>query len=336
MTDTSSPLPSSTPRRRLWLTFFKWGLCLLVLAFVIWQGYKLSSKEELASLRIHFQWLIPAGLVYLIGWMPSVWFWRSLMKSCGADVPWRDSIRAYYCGHLGKYVPGKALVLVIRTALVKNAGCPPALAALTATCETLMMMGTGLVVVGSLFPLVFTAEQQSRVPAPLQPLIISPWLLPLLVVGVTILCLPLIARLVTLVGRKMTPAEYHVERPIAIRTSLLLRGLFLFGLSWIALGVSLGFVLKSLDPNLSILEHFWTLVAASAVATSIGFLALFAPGGVGVREGLLMWSLAAIPDITAAHAVAAAVLLRLVWLAFEIAAAAVLYYSGRRKPVEPG
>ncbi|MEZ6046842.1 MAG: hypothetical protein R3C11_14940 [Planctomycetaceae bacterium] len=65
------------------------------------------------------------------------------MRSCGADVPWGAAIRAHYCGHLGKYVPGKALVLVIRTALVKNAGCPPALAALTATCETLMMMGTG-------------------------------------------------------------------------------------------------------------------------------------------------------------------------------------------------
>ncbi|QDU79181.1 hypothetical protein Pla110_08860 [Polystyrenella longa] len=331
MSEESPPTiaPSSIPNKRLLFAMLKWGLCLLVLVFVIYQGYQLSSKEELSELHIDYSWLLLAGIVYLAGWMPSVWFWRALMRSCGADVPWRPTIRAYYCGHLGKYVPGKAMVLVIRTALVKK-HCPPALAAITATCETLMMMGTGLVVVGSLFPLVFTMEQQSRLPAFLQPLIIHPWLLPALVIGTTLLLLPLIARMVTVVSRKMTPPEYQLEQPIHIRTLLLFRGLFLFGVCWITLGISLGLVLKSLQPDLSLLEHFWTFVAASAVATSIGFLALFAPGGVGVREGLLMWSLAAIPEISPAQAVAAAVLLRLVWLTFEILAAVGLYYSGNK------
>ncbi|MCA9039004.1 MAG: flippase-like domain-containing protein [Planctomycetaceae bacterium] len=325
MTDAPAPASKRSPKRML-LMLLKWGLCLLVLGFVIYQGYQLSSKEELAELHVDYLWLISAGLIYIVGWLPSVWFWRALMKSCGAEVSWWSAIRAYYCGHLGKYVPGKAMVLVIRTALVKNAGCRPALAALTATCETLMMMGTGLVVVGSLFPLVFTEEQRTRLPDFLQPLATSAWILPSLVIGLTVLCLPIIARLVTLVGRKMTPVEYQLDRPIVIRTSLLFQGLLMFGICWIALGLSLGFVLKSLQPDLSLLDHFWTFVAACAVATSIGFLALFAPGGVGVREGLLMWSLTAIPEINPAQAVAAAVLLRLVWLAFEILTAALLYY----------
>ena len=63
-----------------------------------------------------------------------------------------------------------------------------------------------------------------------------------------------------------------------------------------------------------------------------GFLALFAPGGVGVREGVLIEVLQVQPAIDARHAVAAAFLLRLVGLVSEVVVAAVLYYglpSGR-------
>ena len=56
---------------------------------------------------------LPAGIAYAVGWLPSVWFWRSLMGSLGGRVTFADAARAYYCGHLGKYVPGKAMVLVI-------------------------------------------------------------------------------------------------------------------------------------------------------------------------------------------------------------------------------
>ena len=42
-------------------------------------------------------------------------------------------LRAYYVGHLGKYVPGKAWALFMRASLIHGAGVPPGLSTRSAT-----------------------------------------------------------------------------------------------------------------------------------------------------------------------------------------------------------
>jgi len=319
-------------RKRQIFTLIKWTLCLIVLIFVGQQGYRLWNQDELHEVSINWVMLIPAGIAYLLGWIPSVWFWRKLMLACGCPVDWKNSTRAYYCGHLGKYIPGKAMVLVIRSAMVKDHGCRPTIAALTATCETLLMMGTGLVVTFCLLPFVFSKEHLAKLPGWLTPLLEWQGLLPVVGLTATFLLVPVIAYLVSFVGRKMTPREFLEEKPIQIKSKLIFQGLLGFGFCWIGLGLSLGFVLKSLQPEFVLTENLWSMVAASALATSVGFLAIFAPGGVGVREGLLMWALQAHPEIGPAQAVASAVLLRLLWLFCEIGVAAALYYGIKPTP----
>ena len=64
------------------------------------------------------------------------------------------------------------------------------------------------------------------------------------------------------------------------------------------------------------------VIAAVALATAAGFVVAVMPGGLGVREGVLITPLtpALGPDLS----VVAAFLLRLVWVVAELAAAAVL------------
>jgi hypothetical protein len=62
-------------------------------------------------------WLVAAGLVYLIGLLPCWWFWHRTLQAMGQQPRCRETLRAFYIGHLGKYVPGKALVVVLRTDL---------------------------------------------------------------------------------------------------------------------------------------------------------------------------------------------------------------------------
>jgi glycosyltransferase 2 family protein len=57
-----------------------------------------------------------------------------------------------------------------------------------------------------------------------------------------------------------------------------------------------------------------------------GFLSLL-PGGIGVRDALLMQLLA--PLCGDANALIAAVLVRLVWLVSELAACGILYVGAR-------
>jgi hypothetical protein len=69
-----------------------------------------------------------------------------------------------------------------------------------------------------------------------------------------------------------------------------------------------------------------------ALATSLGFLVLFAPGGLGVREGILLVILSSQPDISPQTAVVATALTRVVSFLSELAVSSILYFGFRPPP----
>ena len=103
-------------------------------------------------------------------------------------------------------------------------------------------------------------------------------------------------------------------------------GLVTFCVSWAMLGLSLGCTLRAVAPIDFDLRDWPMWTGTIALATSVGFIAVFAPGGVGVREGLLIEVLHSQQGVGERAAVAAAVVLRLVWLASELIAAGALFY----------
>ena len=129
-------------------TLLKWTLFVVVLAYVCRHGYQLWQQSDVRTpLTVASAgWLTLSAALYTASWLPSVWFWRELMRALGGRPGFADAARAYYCGSLGKYVPGKAMVLILRGSLMNGRGCPGRTAAVTAAYETLTMMGTGLLV----------------------------------------------------------------------------------------------------------------------------------------------------------------------------------------------
>ncbi len=337
MADSDSHPPENQPvahasfKRFAWRAM-KWGLCLLVLAFVGRRGWQLWREADWS--RVHFEigWLLLAGLAYTLGWLPSVWFWRRMIARVGGTVRFTDAARAYYCGHLGKYVPGKATVLVIRSALLKDRGAAVSVSVLTATCETLMMMATGAAVAVGLLPWLVRADQIASWPFGLRWIIAWPWLPGLIVAAVCLMLSPIIASFLTWLAVKFTPqGMLDGERRVRITPKLVIQGLAAFAGSWMLHGLSLGFTLRAVSDAVDWTSWpVWT--GGVAAATSAGFAALFAPGGLGVREGLLMAVLENQPHITDAQAVMVPLLLRAVWFLSEICVAAGLFYLFTTKP----
>jgi uncharacterized membrane protein YbhN (UPF0104 family) len=72
------------------------------------------------------------------------------------------------------------------------------------------------------------------------------------------------------------------------------------------------------------------VIGSVALATAAGFVVAALPGGLGVREGVLMWALA--PALGSENAVVAALVLRLVWVGAELVAAALLLAWFRPPP----
>jgi uncharacterized membrane protein YbhN (UPF0104 family) len=96
---------------------------------------------------------------------------------------------------------------------------------------------------------------------------------------------------------------------------------------WFVLGMSLWAVLRALCPAdaapLAALPHYTAAVALAMVA---GFMSGL-PGGIGVRDGILIAVLAAmVPEQTA---IVASVLLRLDWLVSELLVSGMLYLVGK-------
>lgn len=351
----------------------KWALFALVIAFVGRKAWLLWIEGDVGSVTIHWPWLIASGIFYLLGWLPSVFFWHRLIHQLGGTSNRSDVTRAFFAGHLGKYVPGKASVLLIRAGLLADRGCRPGVAALTSTYETLVCMGVGAAVGLTLAPIVWPRRVVEGLPAILRPTFSHPLIFGLSIVVICVILVPVIAKLLGIIARKLTKPipdqrslltnpkrergvmpqdipnsqsvgasaladasgyipETHpvltssptpLNAPIRIRSSFLLLWCFAFVTTWLLHGLSLGSALRSVGVQTSLLEWLtWTGDVSSA--SFLGFLAIFAPGGLGVREGILIELLKDHPGISQTQAVAATVLLRGVWLAAEILATAGL------------
>jgi hypothetical protein len=262
------------------------------------------------------------------------------MRAMGGGPAFADAARAYYCGSLGKYVPGKAMVLIVRGSLMNGRGCAGRTAAITAAYETLTMMGTGLLVGLALAPL------PDWVPGRDQPLVA------LAAVVIVLAGLPIIARLLTWAVTKMAPPDLieldrspEIEKQsdradstasrLTIPTWLVGAGCAAFVVSWAVQGLSLGMTVSAVGEPFDWREWpVWS--GAMALSTSLGFAVLFAPAGLGVREGILLGILTQ-SGVNAHAAVAVTVLSRLVSFFADVLAAVALYPTISRQfsPPEP-
>ncbi|MGQ0635721.1 MAG: lysylphosphatidylglycerol synthase transmembrane domain-containing protein [Planctomycetaceae bacterium] len=325
-TDSASP-PTATNRRpgrsALW-NVVKWGTFGLVLAFVGLHARHLWGEMGSHPLRLRGSWLAWATLVSIAAWLPSAWYWRWMMSALGAPPAWPEALAAYYCGHLGKYVPGKAMALLIRTAMLRRNGVPAAVSGFAATMETLTYMAAGTATAVLLLPRVL--DKSSEIHARLPFLADRYWQVGFLIAAVagSLAGLALLSHLSVRMASRLKgslPAAGALNQTLAPRVYV--SGFVVFLAAWWLQGATLGLTLQAISDE-AIDWNAWPLwTGTAAVALVGGFLAVFAPGGLGVREGLLMELLRT--QVSTHEAVAAAVLFRAVSLAGELLASSVLW-----------
>jgi uncharacterized membrane protein YbhN (UPF0104 family) len=91
--------------------------------------------------------------------------------------------------------------------------------------------------------------------------------------------------LVLIAYEKLFPPKKSIQYPL-----LLLALLF----AWLFLGISFGFVIPGFSTNTLFLS-----ISIYVFGWIVGYLAIFAPGGIGIRETVLVWMLGGIiePDL---------------------------------------
>lgn len=313
-----------TQAKRNWKSWAVTGGKLLLVLLVAWYVRKEVGKawNQLvhgeANVSFDPFWAVMAMGGYGASLLVAGSYWRWLLCDLGAEISWVRALRAYIAGHLGKYVPGKALVVVIRSSLAAGPKVDAAVAAVTVFVETLTMMASGaalafvvLLATGANWKwLAFAGALLCITGGPTIPRVFR---LVLRLVGVT---------------RKWPEAAAQLHQ---LHARVLVAGWCCMVVAWVLQGCSLWATFMCLGfDGVSLSENLPLLTAAAAISIVAGFVA-FLPGGLGVREAVLLEILEGV-NLVQGAALLATVGSRLVMVAAELVLAAAFYPFARKPP----
>ncbi len=294
-------------------------LVLIAVARHAWSTWN-ALRERGALPHLDLAWGLASVALYLAGLSLFGLYFVLVMRDSVTPVGPFVGVRAYLISHLGKYVPGKALVVVMRVGLVTPFGARASTAAFATFYETLVMMSAGGLIVPLVLPLSAVAYAPSWTG-------LSGVNVPLgligLAMGLGFLVLvspPVFPRLATLARQPFPDVRPDALPRISWR--LLASGLAIASLGWIALGLSQVAVIQALGMATMPLSSWPIVVGSVALATVAGFAVPIAPGGLGVREWVLWTCLGSVLDRDLA--VVSSLALRMAWIVGEIGAAAIL------------
>ena len=292
---------------------------LLIIVLVAWfvRDTLVKAWRQIGEQTWHWQpfWLVSAGAIYLIGLLPAAAYWHYVLKVLGQDVRWANTLRAYYIGHLGKYVPGKAMVVILRTGMVRGHRVDTGVAAVSVFFETLTMMAVGAFMAAGILA-VRLREERMLFWGSIGLMIVS---------GLPVLP-PIFRRLARLAGiGKSNPAAAAALSRLGWDT--LLAGWMCMMLVWVLMAASLWATFRAMGMDIGLIEYAPELIAAVSLSMVAGFLS-FIPAGLGVRDLVLVELLVkmfASGGINDAMATVAGGLLRLIWLVSELIISGILY-----------
>jgi len=223
--------------------------------------------------------------------------WRRLIVGWGQNVEYRSAVKIWCVSNLGRYLPGKVWSVAGLAVLAKRAGASGGAATGSALTMQALAIATGACVVAVAAPAAISLPQLGLT----------------LVFALTVIWTLATSGLTARIVRWVRPALEW--RPLSARASLLAAAANL--IAWVVYGVAFWLLAKGILPqsNLSIRGA----VGVFAAGYVVGFLALFAPGGIGVREAVFVALLA--PRLGSGEAVALAVGSRLLLTLTEVGAA---------------
>jgi hypothetical protein len=289
-------------QRRIWRVLqFAAGVALVALAVrsivVNWHTLRAQPIEW----RFSPAWIAASVLVVFASYGVLIEAWRRVVLSMGEQLAFWTAARIWFLASLGKYVPGKVWAIAGAAVLAQRAGVDPAAAVAGAMVLQALAVASGAAVVALTARAALGAVGPEAVP---------------IAGAVVVLCLAGVAVLgsQTLLDRfaRLLPSSWPRLRAVP---PVMLAGGFVANLiAWTGYGVALLLLTRGLLPGVGL-----SLPQAVGVFTCsylVGFIALFAPGGLGPRESVFLLMLAG--DIGLKPAAALALASRLLLTGTEV------------------
>lgn len=278
---------------RRWLRAAQWLVGLLIIGLAVRSLMRnwAELRAQPLAWRIEPGWLVLSALVVWAMYALLIVAWRVMLAGWGQRLDGWAAARIWTVSSLGKYLPGKVWAIAGMALMAQRAGIAAWAATGSAVVLQVLAIGTGAAVAGLTGRRAIEAADP-RMAAGLVLLIAGA------VAGGALLLWPAFLR--RLLRLAAPEAEARGAPPVAG----IVFGIAANLVAWLGYGVALWLLARGLlpaaglDPGLAIAVFTTSYLA--------GFLALFAPGGIGVREGLFILMLQGPLGIAAATALALA------------------------------
>lgn len=213
--------------------------------------------------------------------------WRRCLAVLGAPRAARETLRWYYVGQLGKYVPGGIWAVVGRSEMARRGG----VAATIGYSSTVLSLSVTYLAAILVMALGLAAGAAGREGVLWQPV------LALLPLGVLALH-PRVVETALRAGRRLLRREV----PIPVPRWGVSVGLLLWHVpAWLAIGAATWLVAAALDTTVPDVRN---LLFATVLSWIVGFLVVPAPAGIGVREAVFVAAATSLSSLGVAAAVA--------------------------------
>lgn len=320
MTNTNAAAPEPARKPRTWWRMLQ--IVFLVAAFAYfaikiaenWTEFKISAS----NVEPVWAGILGASVIVLGTYALLIQSWRMLINGSGSSLDYVPAVRIWTIANLGRYIPGKVASIAALGVLAAQEGVSGAAAASAAILGTLINIGAGfglVAVTGSQVLDKLGAMYRSLAVlgsvAFVVGIVALPWILP-----------PTARWLARRVGRG--PVEVRVDKPV------LWMSVTINVLSWFLYGWAFKVFALSVFPGVQ--GSTIQFVAVWTASYLVGYLAFFAPGGIGAREFAMVAGLTTLGMTDAAGAGVVAVSSRL-WLSvLELLPGllALLFSSGRK------
>ncbi len=266
------------------------GVLVILVAFFfigrsIWTSWETVSTYDW---RFDFAWLGASAVLVWVSFFFFIWLWRFQLQTLTMRrLRFASAFRIWVLSNMGKYMPGKVWAVAGMIYLLKRENFSSS----HAISSSILHQAYSITASG-LFVIAFLGTEVLGE---------LPWISLIIgaIVALIVIYPPFFTRAVNFGLRliKRDPISITITPMQAIVVFLV------YLLSWIVYGVSLWTMLKGLTPTDI---GMWEGSAIFVAAYLIGFLAVFAPGGLGVREGVLTLLLSAHMDASLAGIVAVA------------------------------
>ena len=226
-------------------------------------GYNLTFN--LTFLIISFVLLGLSHILASIGW-------NLILKLLKSNIPQKSASGIYFISQLGRYIPGKIWYILGRVGMTRKYNIPKRIIILSGFLELVLVMASASIIF--LLALIFfpiIPEIQTYLPY-----------LAILIVLILIGIHPISLNLILKILKK-------TEIKIKLSYIKILLTLLFFILVWAIKGIAFYYLISSIT-LLDISNLFW-VISVFSISWVIGYLILITPGGIGAREGLIVYLL---------------------------------------------